>query len=573
MDGDRFDSLARRVGTPTSRRAALGAAVAGGVLGALGLTRSVPEAAAAQGQTCALTFATTIRSGPSAGQSLAPGAQPGQLQGQLSFALSDRGSLDNATLTLADGTSLPVVGDAAGHSLQLRITLGPQRALVAIGVGEQEIARCQGAIDGLVTGSAAGELGDWHATAGQQTAGGSETRNGKKKDRANAAAGGAAGAGSNQGRAPRGGNQGGGTQGANTAACSAGLTGCGDACVNLQLDAGNCGACGQRCAAATPICSGGRCVATQDAGPIQNCAPPFAFCDGVCVNLQADPLNCGACGEDCGVNNCTGGVCGEASASLQNCAPPFAVCGGTCVTTSSDPRNCGACGVACAAGETCQQGACAATTTNAPALVCDAGLTDCGGTCVDLQTNDFHCGGCMLGCAGDQTCCGGRCVELQTHDFHCGGCMLGCAGDQTCQGGVCVANAPVCDAGLTDCGDGVCRDLQTDNFNCGGCLMGCAGDQTCQGGTCVANAPVCEADLLNDALNCGACGNACVPNEAFPGPWECRNGFCLPVDFSCPAGFTLCGAECRDLQNSAFSCGACDTTCPTGVCTAGVCGT
>ncbi len=37
MDANRFDILAKRMGTSTSRRAAVGAAAAGGILGAFGL--------------------------------------------------------------------------------------------------------------------------------------------------------------------------------------------------------------------------------------------------------------------------------------------------------------------------------------------------------------------------------------------------------------------------------------------------------------------------------------------------------------------------------------------------------
>jgi len=293
-------------------------------------------------------------------------------------------------------------------------------------------------------------------------------------------------------------------------------------------------------------CTGGVCG--EAGAPLQNCAPPRVVCDGACVDLQTDALNCGACGTTCPVNNCSGGVCG--GGGIQNCAPPFAVCGdacvdltsdsincgacgvvcgeddiclqgtctlacldrticsGVCVDTTNDPANCGGCGVVCAAGETCQQGACAATTTNAPALVCDAGLTDCGGTCVDLQTNDFHCGGCMLGCAGDQTC----------------------------QGGACVANAPVCDAGLTDCG-----------------------------GTCV--------DLQNDPNNCGACGTICPSGQ-------CGLGTCVesvgpaPVFVPCPEGQTMCGDTCVDLSSDLFNCAVCGKSCNVGKspsCQGGVC--
>ena len=461
-----------------------------------GSTRAVPEAAAARAKPACCTFATTVRSGTERRPiRWHPAWQPGQLQGQLSFSLSRSGSLDNATLTLADGTSLPVVGDATGHSLQLRIALGARQALVAIGVGEQEIARCQGSIDGLVTG-AAGDLGDWHATAGQQaagqqTAGSSETRSGKKKDRANAAAGGAAGAGSTPGRAPRGGNQGaggqGGTQGggnpggrgtqgaaaqtgapatgsgATAPSCPSGETYCAyvEECRDLQTSPLDCGACGTRCPSL--VCQGGICLSEEEADAAGNCLPGETFCaleDGYCADLQTDALNCGACGEQCAVNNCTGGVCGEASASLQNCAPPFAVCGDACVDTSSDARNCSACGLACGTDEVCSSALCVPAGGGGG---CVTGLTSCGPTCANLQTDSLNCGACGVVCAAGETCQQGACTATTTN-----------------------APAPVCDAGLTDCG-GSCVDLSSDNNNCGACGANCAGG----GGTCVGGTLVC----------------------------------------------------------------------------------
>jgi hypothetical protein len=354
-------------------------------------------------------------------------------------------------------------------------------------------------------------------------------------------------------------------------------------CRDLRSSPLDCGACGTRCPSL--VCQDGRCLSEDEADAAGKCSPGETFCnleDGYCADLQTDALNCGACGNMCPVNNCSGGVCG--GGGIQNCAPPFAVCGDACVDTSSDQLNCGTCGKACAAGETCQQGSCQATTTNAPALVCDAGLTDCGGSCVDLQTNGFHCGGCMLGCAGDQTCCLGTCVSLQTNAFHCGGCMLGCAGDQTCQDGTCVANAPVCDAGLTDCG-GKCVDLSSNAFHCGGCMLGCAGNQVCSGGNCadcgegrvsIDGRCVCPngltecqiqfacVDLQNDPNNCGSCFADCASGQ-------CSGGVCVevvgaaPAQVPCPAGKTLCGDTCVDLSSDANNCGVCGQSCTVGI--------
>ena len=78
MDGEQFDSLTRQLGAPTSRRTALGAAVASGILGAFGVGRPVAAVAAAQGQTCTLAFAANVRLGPSLNRALtANGTTPG----------------------------------------------------------------------------------------------------------------------------------------------------------------------------------------------------------------------------------------------------------------------------------------------------------------------------------------------------------------------------------------------------------------------------------------------------------------------------------------------------------------
>ena len=360
MDANRFDTLARQVGTPTSRRAALGATLAGGVLGALGLGRAAPFVRAAQGQTCVLGFTANVRTGPSASRPFTQGAQPGQLQAQLSFTLSESGNIEHGELRLPNNTSLPLVGQATGHSLQLRATLGPDLTLVAVGVGEQEIATCQGAIDGLLTGPGLGDLGDWHAVALQQgQSGASNTtttdqsdKNGKrdksdkggKNDR------------QNQGAAPATAtatavSQGPGNQGSNTS--GSGTTS-------------------------------------------QTCPRGQTFCnreEGYCADLMVDPLNCGACGNVCAVNNCTGGVCGEATASAQNCVTPFALCPDGCVNLQTNARNCGACDNRCS-GSTCDDGTCVETPPTGSQNDCQPPRALCNEQCVDISRDVFNCGAC-----------------------------------------------------------------------------------------------------------------------------------------------------------------------------------
>jgi hypothetical protein len=82
--------------------------------------------------------------------------------------------------------------------------------------------------------------------------------------------------------------------------------------------------------------------------------------------------------------------------------PPCSDCGGVCVDLLSDSANCGTCGQACAAGQRCEQGRCAATC---------SGLM-CGGTCVDANNDPNNCGACGAVCESQHAqaaCVGGQC--------------------------------------------------------------------------------------------------------------------------------------------------------------------
>ena len=522
MDADRFDTLARALSAPRSRRAALSSAAAGGLLSALGLTRAVPETRAAQGGLCVVAFAATT-------------GRTGEVRGNLSFSLAGSGNLDNAALTLPDGAQLPVVGQATGHSLQLRIALGPQQALVAVGVGEQEISRCQGAIDGVATGSQSGDLGDWHATAGvQNIPSGGQGSAGATQSTA-AGAGGAAAAAGSTGQTGRAGNTSRGTTGSGAAgpgagstgpACPSGETYCAyvEECRDLRTSSLDCGACGTRCPSL--VCQAGRCLSEDEADRVGalklQCVEGMDFCDleeGYCADLSQDSLNCGACGFACPANAplCFGGNCYVQG--QDNCPEGLQRCGETCVSFF-DETNCGGCGIFCSPGTTCQGGVCAQPGGGA----CPSGTVDCGSDpplCVDTLTNPSYCGLCSISCApgeicqggacivaggggckdGNLTFCAGVCVALTTDPANCGSCGFVCGEGTTCQGSVCVAaegaGAPpapdgqlqTCDAqGLMECA-GICVDINTDNANCGECGAACAEGTVCQVGGCVGTIP------------------------------------------------------------------------------------
>ena len=231
---------------------------------------------------------------------------------------------------------------------------------------------------GGVRPAAAGDLGDWHAAAGCRIpAWRARQRRGERQDARTQPRAGRGRTGASRVARPRGGNQGAGGQAGrtgvvvrrargqgpgscgghrrNSPSCPSGETYCAyvEECRDLRTSPLDCGACGTRCPSL--VCQEGRCLSEEEADAAGIVAGGDVLRPrGWLLRRSADrPLNCGACGEQCAVNDCTGGVCGDASASFQNCAPPFAVCGGACVDTSSDPLNCGACGVACGTDEVC----------------------------------------------------------------------------------------------------------------------------------------------------------------------------------------------------------------------------
>jgi hypothetical protein len=70
---------------------------------------------------------------------------------------------------------------------------------------------------------------------------------------------------------------------------------------------------------------------------------------------------------------------------------------------------------------------------------CPQGRTRCRERCVDLKTNERHCGSCRNRCASNQRCCNGHCINPQKNENHCGSCGHRCAQGSECMGGTCSA--------------------------------------------------------------------------------------------------------------------------------------
>ncbi|MBX7096351.1 MAG: FG-GAP-like repeat-containing protein [Myxococcaceae bacterium] len=110
--------------------------------------------------------------------------------------------------------------------------------------------------------------------------------------------------------------------------CPAGQARCGSACVDLNQDRANCGACGTTCAPGVACSSGqcsgvDRCEASMCSGgthcdPATGlcvCSAGLTACGNACVDLQSSNAHCGrcdrACSGQCSNGTCPGGGCAD----------------------------------------------------------------------------------------------------------------------------------------------------------------------------------------------------------------------------------------------------------------------
>ncbi|HEY3592224.1 MAG TPA: MXAN_6577-like cysteine-rich protein [Polyangiaceae bacterium] len=220
-------------------------------------------------------------------------------------------------------------------------------------------------------------------------------------------------------------------------------------------------------------------------------------------------------------------------------------------------------------------GSAGANMTPADGGACAGGTANCSGACVDLTTDELHCGSCTTACTAGQTCtlgacqcdtgftkCGTACVSLASDAANCGACGKACASGQVCSSSVCATS---CAAGQTKCGS-ACVDLNTSLQNCGACATLCPAGQACTAGKCSCGAGLTSCtnvcvNTMSSATNCGACGKTCPTGQS------CVAGAC-----ACAAGQSLCNGACINTQTDINNCGACGTACAVGgTCAAGKC--
>lgn len=252
---------------------------------------------------------------------------------------------------------------------------------------------------------------------------------------------------------------------------------CGGVCMRANDDA-NCGACGNACPSGQR-CLGDTCVC-EGAGLTQ--------CGDDCLDLASDEQSCGTCDKAC--NN------GE-SCEFGTCQCPYATtycsAADACLSLATDENNCGACGKQCNPTEVCSGGNCACPVSGQ--IYC-ATL----GACVDVRSSTAHCGACGTKCKATETCQNGycdcssyteqycasqnACTDTYSNDEHCGACDRACPAGTQCSYGECA-----CATGQTLCQDDKCYDLSSNAANCGTCGEACDANQVCTAGKCSCPAP------------------------------------------------------------------------------------
>jgi hypothetical protein len=172
-------------------------------------------------------------------------------------------------------------------------------------------------------------------------------------------------------------------------------------------------------------CAADRCCARAGGDP-PFCAQPGKYCcrdgtggscrlgeaccaDGTCLACEApavpNPATC-----ECACPDGTAPPCGCDESCL---GPVFGCCDGECVDLTSNNDHCGGC--------------------DRPPCT-EPGKQCCNGGCVDVQFNNAHCGDNCQPCPSGRICCNGACVDPFTDPNHCGRCGISAPGHFCCGG-------------------------------------------------------------------------------------------------------------------------------------------
>lgn len=285
--------------------------------------------------------------------------------------------------------------------------------------------------------------------------------------------------------------------------------------------------------------------------------------DTDCGGMDCSPCGLGrVCkvGSDCVNGSCTNLTCQDPSCtdSVKNSDETDVDCGGDGCPPCVDGEVC-VDGTDCVS-KICQGGICAAAT--------------CDDRVVNGNESDIDCGGSCDPCdSGSECVVDGDCLQPEE----------GLVGVATCEQNVC---SLTCQDGFGDCNSKAADGCETDTgmslSHCGACDQACEPDNAvglCQGGNCLIDteAPAttlgctgtfrncnnldddgCETNINTDIDFCGSCETPC--SEA-NGTATCASGNC---SIACDDGFENCDTDARsngcevNTNTNATYCGGCD---------------
>ncbi len=327
--------------------------------------------------------------------------------------------------------------------------------------------------------------------------------------------------------------------------CPAKYAGC-------YLDSNNEFYCMAKCPADQLACDG-KCA---DPNSNEHCGAK-GFCN------DADPNSANYKGMTCNKDQkCENGFC-----IIVNCDADHAQCDGNCIDPMTNNNHCGAKGLCrsseptdsnyigkvCPNYSSCRNGNC----------ICDENYVDCGGLCINPETDSEHCGAKGL-CSS----------ETESDDNFKG---YACTENEKCISKKCLLDK--CDEGKDLCinasNERACVDLSTDVQNCGECNNECKAPENqvvagCEDGNCIFDCDaengfiecledgqrkcILESSMLTDNRNCGGCGIVCGSDQS------CILGECLDKDY---VNITCKDSETGKYSNSKKACGVLCNDCTT----------
>jgi hypothetical protein len=237
------------------------------------------------------------------------------------------------------------------------------------------------------------------------------------------------------------------------APCPTGQLNCDGTCTDTTADRLHCGRCDVACDAGE-VCRNSTCEHNP-------CGDGQHECSGACYP-DDDVLHCGPSCTACPVPPAHGSASCVDGACQIDCDGGFVECPGVCVDLNSDPDNCGACGRDCASTQICQGSNCVNNPCGTGYHYCSTGcvsnddVAHCGSSCTPCpaENGTATCDGvsCGIVCSSGYHECGGLCVSnasVQSCGSSCTACPDPANGSPTCDGVKCGVN---CSNGYKPCG-------------------------------------------------------------------------------------------------------------------------